>query len=58
MVSAHARRGKRLRAIVAQSQDRASVLHNYSARSWDSENAQQNLKSAQIPRLLDVDAYI
>ena len=27
-VSAHARRGKRLRAIVAQSRDRASVLRN------------------------------
>ena len=57
MVSAHACRGKRLRAIVAQSRDRASVLRNleiaqlYNAQSRDSENAQRNLEIAQILRL-------
>ena len=57
-MASRAHRGKRLRAIVAQSQDRVSVLHNYSVQSRDSENAQQNLEIAQIPRLHDVDAYI
>ena len=57
MVSAHVRWGKRLCAIVAQSQDHASVLRNLkigapiSAQSQDSENAQRNLQIAQILRL-------
>ena len=56
MVSAHAHQGKRLHAIVTQSRDRVSVLRNYSLQSRDSENAQHNLKIAQIPRLRSVDA--
>ena len=56
MVSAHARRGKRLRAIVgnleiAQVYCAISRSHNYSTQSRDSENAQRNLKIAQIIRL-------
>ena len=58
MVSAHARQGKRLCAIAAQSWDHASVLRNpeiaqvycaiprsrnYSAQSRNSENAQRNV---------------
>ena len=49
MVSAHARRGKRLRAIVAHCA--ISRSHNYSAQSRDSENAQRDLEIAQILRL-------
>ena len=44
MVSTHARRGKRLHAMVAQSRDRTMVLCSYSAQSQDSENAQRNLE--------------
>ena len=43
----------RLQIVLAQSRDRANILHNLKIGTQfpDSENAQRNLKIAQIPRM-------